>query len=341
MIISNNVFYMHRLNVIGGTESFLYYIARKFKDKDVLIVYDLGDITQVNRMREYAPCIKFEGQRIICKRVFFNYGYSIIDSVNAEEYYQVIHTDYLHQNIAFVPHPKITHYIAPTEIAAKHFTMKFKLPCEVIYNPIEIDKPKKVLRLISATRLTLEKGKDRMVKFIKLLDSHEIPFLWEIYTDDKNEITHPNVIYMKPRLDIANYIAAADYLVQLSNQGEGYGYTVAESLILKTPVIVTPVDSFIEIGVRNNENGFIVPFNMRDIDIKLIYKSRLKFKYTPPETKWKDIIKEKGDYTPTHYLYRCKKVYEDMKIGKMIKPGELIECTEERAKYLKSKGVII
>lgn len=111
-------------------------------------------------------------------------------------------------------------------------------------------------------------------------------------------------------------------------------------MILKTPVIVTPVQSFIEIGVRNNENGFIVPFNMRDIDVELIYKSRLKFKYTPPESKWKDIIREKGDYTPTHYLYRCKKNFDDIETGKRVVPGNTVECTKERAKYLKSKGVI-
>lgn len=218
MIICNNIFYMHRLNVIGGTESFLYYISRVCKGKDVLILYEVGDIAQVNRIRKYAPCIQYEGQRIICKRIFFNYGYSIIDNVDAEEYAQVIHTDYLNQNVAFVPHPKVTRYIAPTKVAAEHFTLKFKLPCEVISNPIEVDKPRKVLKLISATRLTSEKGKPRMEKLINILDNANIPFIWEIFTDDKNEIDHPNIAYMKPRQDIIHYIAAADYLVQLSNQ---------------------------------------------------------------------------------------------------------------------------
>lgn len=80
---------------------------------------------------------------------------------------------------------------------------------------------------------------------------------------------------------------------------------------------------------------------MKGIDIEKIYKSRLKFKYIPPESKWKDIVKEKGDYTPSKYLYRSKKVFDDTITGKRILFGDIIECTEERAKYLKSKGAII
>jgi hypothetical protein len=43
---------------------------------------------------------------------------------------------------------------------------------------------------------------------------------------------------MQPELNIRNYIADADYTVQLSDT-EAYCYTMIESLLLKTPVIVT------------------------------------------------------------------------------------------------------
>lgn len=71
-----------------------------------------------------------------------------------------------------------------------------------------------------------------------MLNESEIPYIWTIFTDDTNKIDNPNIIYMKPRLDISNYIANADYLVQLSDT-EGYCYSVIESLCLGTPVIIT------------------------------------------------------------------------------------------------------
>ena len=86
------------------------------------------------------------------------------------------------------------------------------------YNPIDIEKPKKVLNLVSATRLTKEKGKSRIIKLAVALEKAGIPFVWNIFTDDEKEILHPNIAFLKPRLDVTNYIANADYLVQLSDE---------------------------------------------------------------------------------------------------------------------------
>lgn len=266
-----NIFYMLKLSAIGGTESFLYYLSRYLKDSDITIMYKIGDSTQVNRLRQYARVIKwenkFETERIECDKIFYNYFTEIAQFVDAKEHIQVLHTDYKEQlnNISygFTPNPLITRYIAPTKIVAEHFTEVYGLPCEVCSNPIVIDKPKKILNLISATRLSKEKGRDRMIELGRLLDEANIPYLWTIFTNDKREIKNENIIYMKPKLDIIPYIANSDYLVQLSDNGEGFGYTTCESLMVGTPVIVTPCESFLEIGVKNGENGFVVPFNMK------------------------------------------------------------------------------
>lgn len=63
----------------------------------------------------------------------------------------------------------------------------------------------------------------------------------------------------------------------------GFGYTPIEALMVGTPVIVTDCPSFHEIGIRNNENGFIVDFDLKQVNYKDIYKKHLKFKYEPPE----------------------------------------------------------
>ena len=57
------------------------------------------------------------------------------------------------------------------------FTELTGLPCTLCYNPITIEKPKRVLYLISATRLTREKGKDRILKLAKALDNAGIPYI--------------------------------------------------------------------------------------------------------------------------------------------------------------------
>ena len=334
-----NVFYMHRLNVCGGVESFFYYMARKYKDRDVAFIYKTGHPSQVNRLKKYANVIQWTGEEITCERVFFNYNYDIINSVHAKEYCQVIHTDYMNQNVAFVPHPLITRYIGVSEIVCKSFKKKFGIECELIYNPVSLGKPEKVLKLISATRLTQEKGRDRMVKFGEILNQSNIPYEWLVYTDSPKEINNPNIAWMKPTVDIAPHIAAADYLVQLSNQGEGRGYSIEEALTLGTPVICTPVTAFLDM-VKDGENGFVVPFSLRDVDIQKIYKSHLKFKYTPPGTKWDEIIDGEKQNIPQVKAYECIRSYYDVNLKRDTKKGESIECTKERAKFLKSKGVI-
>lgn len=59
-----------------------------------------------------------------------------------------------------------------------------------------------------------------MIKFAKGLEENNIPYLWTIFTNDTNAIKNDNVIYMKPKMNIIDYIANADYLVQLPDDRE-------------------------------------------------------------------------------------------------------------------------
>ena len=348
-----NIFYMLKLSQIGGAESFIYYIARYLKDYDITIMYKIGDANQVNRLSKYVRVVKwdnrFEKERIKCKKIFYNYFTEIAEFVDAEEHIQVLHTDYKEQlkNIGygFIPNPIIQRYIAPTEVVARHFTEMYGFPCEVVANPIVLDKPRKVLHLISATRLTDEKGKNRMIKLGELLDKSKIPYLWTIFTNDKREIQNDHICYLKPQLDIAPYIADADYLVQLSDNGEGFGYTVAEALSLGTPVIVTPVEAFLEIGVKNGDNAFVIDWNVQNVNIDDIYKKRLKINYEPPMTRWKEIIAPgKSTYKPDNKLaVNIRSGYWDTELGVRVEPtkisGDCVVTTKERAKYLIENGV--
>ena len=82
-----NIYYFYYISDIGGTETFLYELAKKYKDIDLTIVYRFGNQDQLNRLRQYAKCVQYYGQEIECEKAFFNYGMDIIDHVHAKDYY--------------------------------------------------------------------------------------------------------------------------------------------------------------------------------------------------------------------------------------------------------------
>lgn len=214
----NNVFYFANINSIGGVESFFYYIAKKYSDlADITIFYKNGQLPQINRLQKLVRVQKFNNQKIKCKKLFINYTHDIIDYVEAEEYIEVIHGNLKILNKAPHLHPKITKYIGVSQEVCKSFKELTGKDIELCYNPVALDKPKKALRLISATRLTKEKGKDRMIKLGEVLNNANIPYIWDVFTNDIEKINNPNIVYRTPTLNIQNHIMNYDYLVQLSD----------------------------------------------------------------------------------------------------------------------------
>lgn len=220
--VYDNIIYIHNFSPIGGVESFVYYMARKYGDKDLTFVYKSGNEQQIQRLRQYVRVKKFiPGEKIKCRKAIFNYVTDIINNVEAEEYIQVIHTNYKKQGMKFHREPKINKYYGVTKAICKAFTEYTGLDCELAYNPIYLEKPKRILHLISATRLTAEKGKWRIEKMARLLDEKGYPYIWTIFTNDTKAIDNPNIIYKEPLLyGLENHIADSDYLVQLSDSGE-------------------------------------------------------------------------------------------------------------------------
>ena len=183
MLTFTNVYYFYCISEIGGTETFLYELAKKYKDYDLTIVYRIGNGLQIQRLQKYVRCVKFvDGMKIKCKRAFFNYGIDIIDSIEAEDYCFVIHADYEDMykkgQLQQIPsHPKLNKYIAVSKRAAAGFKAVTGKSPIVSYNPFEVREHHKVLNLVSATRLSREKGKDRMIKLAAMLDQAGIKYI--------------------------------------------------------------------------------------------------------------------------------------------------------------------
>jgi glycosyltransferase involved in cell wall biosynthesis len=345
-----NVFYVPHFNIIGGIETYCYELAKKYHDKDITFVYsdETSDRKQLNRIRKYCRVIKQpygSKQKIQCKRLFIMYR-SNIELFEADEVIQIIHADYEAQKLKPNLDERIKEHYAVSKAVAESYERISGVNVKVAYNPLTIEKPKKILKLISATRLTKEKGKERIIKLANALDKAGIPYEWRIFTNDSLPIPNENVIYMKPRLDIRDYIADADYLVQLSDT-EAFSYSVLESLCLGTPVIVTNIPSFKEMGVENGINGYILDFSMKDIPIDDIYNKIPKVSYKAPKDIYNELlIDEPSKYKP-ETLVQCRalKTYTDNELNQRIQKGQLLPCkiTIERAEELinNTKGQLV
>lgn len=296
-----NILYFDNINSIGGVEQYFYYLAKKYNKYDITIIYSTGDEKQIKRLRELVRVKKFTGQRIKCKKAFFNYSKQIIDYIDAEEYIEVIH--YVPDEIDKpILHPKINRYLGVSQLVCNRFKELTGVKCELAYNPVEIDIPRKVLVLCSATRLTWEKGKKRYLKLSQALKEENIPYIWYVFTNDTNEIDDPNIIYMKPSLNAIDYMAMADYVVSLSDK-ESYGIMINEALKVGTPIICTDIEILKELGIKDKVHGYILDMDMKNIPVNNIYNNIPKFKYEPPKDTWDKIL----EHTKSTYEKEKKK----------------------------------
>ena len=334
-----NAFFFNHIMPIGGTESFLYYLARKYKNREITVYYRTGDSQQLSRLQKYVRIQRYNDEPIKCDKAFFNYTLEAIDQVDAKEYIQVIHTDFKAMGIMPQTHPKLTGYIAVSQTAADSFKELTGNECEVCYNPLSIDKKDKPLLLISATRLSREKGKARIEKLANRLELEGINFRWWIFTTDKNAIQNENIEYMKPEISIAQFMPLCDWFVQLSDDCEGYGYSVVEANTMGVPCITTPVTVFKELGIQ----GVTVDFDVNVVPIDIIKKG-MKVNFKAPADRWDEILTpEKSTYKPPKdnnlVTVTATRTYLDILIGRTVKKGYKFKVTEARARKLKERGL--
>ena len=341
-----NVIYFPNLNCVGGVETYCYEMGLKYgKDFDITIFYRTADAGQVRRLSEFCRVKKYrDGQTIRAKRAFLCFNLDLLPHIEADEYYQMLHGDYVSLGVYPQTDPKITKWISVSEVVRDAYKKGKGEDSIVCYNPYTPVKPRKVLNLVSATRLTADKGLNRMKALAEALDAAGIPYRWDIYTDKKTEvINNPSICTRQPRLDVVDFIAAADYFVQLSD-AEGYCYSVVEALSVGTPVIVTDFKVAHEIGVVNGKNGWILPMDMKNLPIAEIYKGLKKFQYTPLEDKWGELLAPGSSDELTDpnrkVKVRCKRVYLDLEFKREMEYGEEWEVTARRADKLEDLGLV-
>lgn len=344
-----NVIYFPTFNCVGGVETYCYEMGLKYgKDYDITVMYKTGDADMMNHIAEVARVIQYRtGDKIICDTFIFGYGWEddLFNNLEAKEIIQTFHADYICRHLHPCPNERITRRFGvadnTTEGIRAHYDWAKNI--ETMYNPYTPKKPKKVLNLISATRLTAEKGFNRMVTFADALDKAGILFHWTIYTDKPREFPNKSVAVMKHRLDILDFIADADYLVQLSDT-EGYSYSIVEALSVGTPVICTAFPVAEEQGIVNGKTGFILPMDMSSIPIAEIYKG-LKFaKIKPRETHYEEVLSpgksEVDEWLEKDVTVQVKKRYLDLQLNRTVEYGERFIVQRRRAEQLYNLNLV-
>lgn len=342
-----NVLYFPNFNVIGGIETFCYEFGLMYgKEYDITVIFQSGDAGMMKKIAETCRVIRYrEGDEIECDTFIFGYGHEIIEHVKAKRIIQTFHADYINRHLNPCMDKRITDRFGVAENTTNGIREHYEWAKDIVtmYNPYTPKKPRKVLKLVSATRLTAEKGFDRMVTLAGKLDEAGVPFHWLIFTDKPREFPNPSVTVLPARHDVLDFIADADYLVQLSDT-EGYSYSIVEALSVGTPVIATEIPVAAEQGVVNGKTGFILPFDMSDVPVDAIYKGLRKFTYTPRESHYETVLaKGKAKYNEGRkdtVTVQVRVRYNDLEQGRVMNVGDIFDVKPERADVLIGKGLV-
>ena len=347
MIEHDNIFYIRDLSEIGGVETFIWEMVKKYQQYDIAVVYKTAHKKQLERLQNYCMCYEHKRQKIKCKTAIINWDTSIIDFIEeGADIYQTIHGDYSNPVYTWRPltHPRIKQYICITKHVLRTFKELMHVDNVMLgYNPLTIDTEEKLLILVSATRLSPIKGKARMEKLGIALNDAGINYIWYVFTNDTEAIKNDNIVYMKPRLDVGKWIAKADYVVQLSDT-EACSYTINEALYRNVPVITTPLPYLEEIGVKDGVNSYILDFdckNIKHIVDNIMNIPKFEFKQL------KDSYDELLSHSPSHFkedkymkvkveaLDTYKKLNViDTELGRVPEEGEQFEVSKERFNVL-------
>lgn len=333
---SKVILFINSLHIIGGIESFIYHFSQIM---DVTLVVQHIAKEQREKISQYANVVDWKPngtyncEVLIMLRILDK----IPNNITYDKSVQMCHGCKTNNNWHIT---QMTDFVVNVSEASKKSFGQEAEEAQVIHNPI-IKADKKALVLVSATRIPApDKGQNekRMRVLAELLNEAQIPFVW--FNFSEGQIPNPprGMVNMGISMDIQPYIAAATYLVQLSDS-EAWSYSILEALVNETPVIVTDFPSAHEMGIKDGENGYILPFSM-DFDVKrLLNVPKFTFSYDNEVIKkqWLKIIdgpkpERKG------IRIKVKQMYNDMVLNRTVYPGEVVRVSKERAKKIIDAG---
>lgn len=219
-----------------------------------------------------------------------------------------------------------------------------------------------MIKLVTISRISREKGFNRMLKLEQMLKDSGVDFIWDCYgdlnTNHSREIVKKfkyvkfNGITNEPLKVMKNY----DYLVQLSDT-EGFPYSIYEAMQQCVPVIATDFPSIHEM-IENGVNGYIIKKDLTNFDVtKIITNIPVinEFKEKSTEKDWINFLnmargkrnttanktepQKPAEAKPQSVKVRVTRQYHDTLLDKLMPTGKTHSVTPERAKVLEAANV--
>ena len=272
--------YHNYIPKVGGIESAVYNLAKLLTIEGYRVIIAYTSAESHESLFRYAT---------VCDRVvkIDSAMTSIIDvdvcliasnhdipkQIVAKKFLQWIHSDYDRYSLELKNVGEVE-YVAVSNHAREVIKKREGVESSVIYNLLDPDFKRvndDVLRLVTNSRVSPEKGFGRMLKFAELLKENKVKFMWLVLGDNshypaefeewKRKFAHvEEVCFVGYKSDVTLGLRDADYLVQLSDF-EGCPYSVLEALRWSIPCIVTDWAGVTEL-IEDGENGYIVPQHM-------------------------------------------------------------------------------
>lgn len=344
------VIFCASMQKIGGIETWLYYWCQQmYKLYDIMVVFSENmDGRQISRLSEIVQVMKLNNRLIECDTLInTRITDNIPKEIKAKKIIQMCHgCKSALFNCEIQPERDKVVFVSQT--AADSYDLK---DYEVIHNFTYPQEPNKCLFLITASRFTREKGGDRMVKLANAMRRAGIEFIWFVFSHQDTKLVD-GMIKLPETMNVKDYIAKCDYLVQLSDS-EGFGYSIVEALEMGIPVITTPIDVLKELKFVEGRDGYYVPFDMEDVRPERFLDVPGCATYLGDTNKhikkqWQQLL---GDSKPTgEYLKQGNMVkleiienYTDLELNRELRIGEIVEMRRARAKLIIGcgKGVIV
>lgn len=289
------IIYQNYLYKIGGIETWLYNFVKEFNEYDITVVCKDINIAQCEHISQYANVEIDRGQNFECDvLVLGNYDAApVLGRVKTKKVYQLIHADWkgitqqpMWRDFVWRKDNRIDEIISVSQTAADGLKATMGYDSTVIYNPLDQDfQEEDGLTFITLSRMTSEKGANRIIKMARKMKEEGRRFVWllcctleqcsqETIQAIKNI---PEFIIIEPSIHNKALIKNADYLVQLSDT-ESFCYSAYEALQRQVPVILTDFPEAYNI-VDEGENGYIIKKDLTDLDLDKIFNHIPKAQY--------------------------------------------------------------
>ena len=344
------VIYCANMQKIGGIETWLYYWCQQmYKLYDIMIVFSENmDGRQIARLSDIVQVMKLNNRLIECDTLInTRITDKVPEEIKAKKIIQMVHGCYSTLFCCDIQ-PERDKVVFVSQVAADSYNLK---DYEVIHNFTYPQKSNKCLLLITASRFTREKGGDRMIKLAEAMRRAGIEFIWFVFSHQDTKLVD-GMIKLPETMNVKDYIAKCDYLVQLSDS-EGFGYSIVEALEMGVPVITTPVEVLKELNFEEGKDGYYVPFDMEDIRPERFLDIPKGVDYRGDtnshiKKQWQQLLgnsKPTGEYLKQGNMVNVEIIesYTDLELGRGMKVGEVVKMRKARALLIIGcgKGVIV